>query len=234
MTPLFVAFLGPIKEEGRSCLPRRWFNGLGYNNAATFKPSRGAHYMGLSQSAGLWTFPLEHRLNGGDGRGGPGRAYRGEKGDHWGDKQVPSAPPVPPHLASRQLGASPCTKGKFSVSGWLKMLTLEETIEGNINTVDHGTVHSSCPAPFPLTKFLFLSVLFSFWLHSSPTSLISQTLQFRPFFPYLAKGRMTRIKLVLARPKGFVLSGLWQVTVATMRWIINQQPILSGDLTYRH
>lgn len=140
-------------------------------------------------------------------------------------------PPVPPHLASRQLGASSCTKGKFSVSGWLKSLTLEETIERNINTVDHGTVHSASPAPFPLTKFLFLSVLFSFWLHSSPTSLISQTLQPRPFFPYLAKGRMTRIKLVLARPKGFVLSELWQVTVAVTTWNINHGRTHSGDLT---
>lgn len=140
-------------------------------------------------------------------------------------------PPVPPHLASRQLGASACTKGKFSVSGWLKTLTLEETIEGNINTVGHATVHSASPAPFPLTKFLFLSVLFSLWFHSSPTSLIFQTLQTRPFFPYLAKGRMTRIKLVLAQPRGFVLSELWQVTVAMMRWIINHQPILSGDVT---
>lgn len=138
---------------------------------------------------------------------------------------------MPPHLASRQLGASPCTKGKFSVSGLLKTLTLEETIEGNINTVDHAMVHSASPAPFPLTKFLFLSVLFSFWLHSSPTSLISKTLQPRPFFPYLAKGRMTRIKLVLAQPKVFVLSEQWQVTVATMRWIINHLPILSGDVT---
>lgn len=139
-------------------------------------------------------------------------------------------PPVPPHLASRQLGASPCTKGKFSVSGWLKMLTLEETIQRNINTVDHGMVHSVCPAPFSLTEFLFLSVPFSFWLHSIPTSLISQTLQSRPFFPYLAKGRMTRIKLVLARPKGFVLAELWQVTVTMVRWIINHQSILYGEL----
>lgn len=65
-------------------------------------------------------------------------------------------PPVPPHLASRQLGASACTKGKFSVSGWLKTFTLEETIEGNINTVDHAMAHSAFPAPFPLTEFLFL------------------------------------------------------------------------------
>lgn len=139
-------------------------------------------------------------------------------------------PPMPPHLASRQLGASPCTKGKFSVSGWLKTLTLEETIEGNINTVDHAMVHSDAPAPFPLTEFLFLSLLFSFWIHSGPTSLISKTLKFRPFFPYLAKGRMTRIKLVLAQPKGFVLSELWQVTVTMIRRIINHQPILSGDM----
>lgn len=40
---------------------------------------------------------------------------------------------------------------------------------------------------------------------------------------------MTRIKLVLAQPKVFVLSEQWQVTVATMRWIINHLPILSGD-----
>lgn len=138
---------------------------------------------------------------------------------------------MPPHLASRQLGASPCTKGKFSVSGLLKTLTLEETIEGNINTVDHAMVHSASPAPFLLTKFLFLSVPFSFWLHSSPTPLISKTLQPKPFFPYLAKGRMTRIKLVLAQPRGFVLSKLWQVTVTTLRWIINHVPIPSDDVT---
>lgn len=134
---------------------------------------------------------------------------------------------MPPHLASRQLGASPRTKGKFSVSGLLKTLTLEKTIEGNINTVDHAKAHSAFPAPFPLTKFLFLSVLFSFWFHSSPTSLISKTPQLWPFFPYLAKGRLTRIKLVLAQPKGFVLSELWQVTVAMTRLIINHLPIVS-------
>lgn len=78
MTPLFVAFLGLIKEEGRSCLPRRWFNGPWKNNGATFKPSRGAHYMGLSQSAGSLDIPTEAVLNGGNGRVGLGRAYRGE------------------------------------------------------------------------------------------------------------------------------------------------------------
>lgn len=101
-----------------------------------------------------WMFPLESWVNGGYGRGGPRRAYRGR----IETIEVTSRfhlPPVPPHLASRQLGASPCTKGKFSVSGWLKTLTLEETIEGNINTVDHAMVHSASPAPFPLTVFLF-------------------------------------------------------------------------------
>lgn len=42
---------------------------------------------------------------------------------------------------------------------------------------------------------------------------------------------MTRIKLVLAQPKSFVLSELWQVTVAMMKWIINHWTILSGDVT---
>lgn len=42
---------------------------------------------------------------------------------------------------------------------------------------------------------------------------------------------MTRIKLVLAQPKGFVLSELWQVTVAMTRRIINHLPIVSGDMT---
>lgn len=92
--------------------------------------------------------------------------------------------------------------------------------------------HSAFAVPFPFTKFLFLLVLFSFFLHSSPTSLISQALQFRPFFPYLAKGRMTRIKLVLARPIGFVLSTQWQVT--EMKWTINLLPNLAGDATVFH
>lgn len=38
MTPLFVGSSASIKEEGSSCLPRRWFNGPGRNNGATFKP----------------------------------------------------------------------------------------------------------------------------------------------------------------------------------------------------
>lgn len=42
---------------------------------------------------------------------------------------------------------------------------------------------------------------------------------------------MTRIKLVLAQPKGFVLSELWQVTVAMTRRIINHLPVVSGDMT---
>lgn len=69
---------------------------------------------------------------------------------------------MPPYLVFREAGASPATMGKFSVSGWLKMLTLEGAIEGNINTVDGGIglfIHSS---PFPLTEFLFLSGPFSF------------------------------------------------------------------------
>lgn len=44
---------------------------------------------------------------------------------------------------------------------------------------------------------------------------------------------MTRIKLVLAQPKGFVLSELWQVNVAMTRRIINHLPIVSGDMTQR-
>jgi len=57
-------------------------------------------------------------------------------------------PPVPPYLVFREAGASSATMGKFSVSGWLKMLTLEGAIEGNINTVDGVLVYSSIPAPF--------------------------------------------------------------------------------------
>lgn len=34
------------------------------------------------EAPGPWMFPLERRLNGGDGRGGLGRAYRGENRDH--------------------------------------------------------------------------------------------------------------------------------------------------------
>lgn len=45
---------------------------------------------------------------------------------------------------------------------------------------------------------------------------------------------MTRIKLVLAQPRGFVLSKLWQVTVTTLRWIINHVPIPSGDVMQAH
>lgn len=37
---------------------------------------------GSPKARGPWTFPLERWLNGGDGRGGPGRAYRGENRDH--------------------------------------------------------------------------------------------------------------------------------------------------------
>lgn len=37
---------------------------------------------GRPKAWGPRTFPLEPWVNGGDGRGGPGRAYRGEKGDH--------------------------------------------------------------------------------------------------------------------------------------------------------
>lgn len=129
-------------------------------------------------------------------------------------------PPVPPYLVFREAGASPATMGKFSVSGWLKMLTLEGAIEGNINTVDGGIglfIHSS---PFPLTEFLFLSAPFSF----SPfrALLSSQKLQTTLFFPYLAKGRTTRIKLVLPQPLVFVPYWLWQVSETVMKWTINQ------------
>lgn len=69
---------------------------------------------------------------------------------------------MPPYLVFREAGASPATMGKFSVSGWLKMLTLEGAIEGNINTVDGGIglfIHSS---PFPLTEFLSFQLLSPF------------------------------------------------------------------------
>ncbi len=129
-------------------------------------------------------------------------------------------PPVPPYLVFREAGASPATMGKFSVSGWLKMLTLEIAIEGNINTVDGGIglfIHSS---PFPLTEFLFLSAPFSFCPFRELLS--SQKLQTTLFFPYLAKGRMTRIKLVLPQPIVFVPYWLWQVSETMMKLTINQ------------
>lgn len=131
---------------------------------------------------------------------------------------------MPPYLVFREAGASPATMGKFSVSGWLKILTLEEAIEGNINTVDGGIrlfIHSS---PFPLTEFLFLSAPFS----CSPFRqlLSSQKLQTTLFFPYLAKGRMTRIKLVLPQPIVFVPYWLWQVSET--KWTINQNKNQEG------
>lgn len=82
-------------------------------------------------------------------------------------------------------------------------------MKGNINTVDQGTMHSASAVPFPLTKFLFPSVLFSFFAPFKPhfSHLPSSSVQ--TIFPYLAKGRTTRIKLVLARPRSFVF---WVVT----------------------
>lgn len=139
---------------------------LGGTMAPHSSQPEGLIIWGLPKARGPGTFPLGPWVNGGDGRGGPGRASRGRKGTIEVTSRF-HLPPVPPHLASRQLGASPRTKGKFSVSGCLKMLTLELTIEGNINTVDHGMMHSASPAPFPLTEFLFLSAPFSFWLYST-------------------------------------------------------------------
>lgn len=76
--------------------------------------------------------------------------------------------------------------GKFSVSGRLKMLTLDGAIEGNINTVDGGIslfIHSN---PFPLTKFLFLSAPFSFCAIQD-ISLIHKTSDLA-IFPIPCKG----------------------------------------------
>lgn len=81
---------------------------------------------GRPETHDLWTFPLECRVNGLGGRGGPRRACGG--GERIETIEVTSRfhlPPVPPHLASLLLGASWCTKSKFSVSRWFKTLTLE-------------------------------------------------------------------------------------------------------------
>lgn len=90
-------------------------------------------------------------MNGDDGRVGPPGAQGAGVGVSKETIEVTSRfhlPSMPPHLASRSLGASSRTKGKFSVSGWLKTSTLEEeTIEGNINTVDNQMLHSASPAP---------------------------------------------------------------------------------------
>lgn len=109
-------------------------------------PPEGLIIWGRPKAQGPGTFPLGQGVNGGDGRGG---SPRGRKGAIEVTSRF-HLPPVPPHLASRQAGASQLTMGKFCVLGWLKMLTLEEAIEGNINTNDHGMEHSSTPNPFPL------------------------------------------------------------------------------------
>lgn len=120
--------------------------------------------------------------------------------------------------------------GKFSVSGWLKMLTLEGAIEGNINTVDEeGKVHSSRSGPFPLTEFLLLSAPFSPWPFSPLLSC--GKLQFMPFFPYLAKGADDKNEVSSATTLHFCpLIGLWQVSEAVMKCLINQNH-LPGHLT---
>ncbi|GAA6082813.1 uncharacterized [Tachysurus ichikawai] len=69
MAPLFVAFLVSIKEKGRSCLPRRWFNGPGQNNGATFNFTEGLIIWDCSQDLGPETFPLDP-LNGSEGTWG--------------------------------------------------------------------------------------------------------------------------------------------------------------------
>lgn len=136
-------------------------------------PPEGLIIWGSPKAQGPGTFPLGQGVNGGDGRGG---SPRGRKGAIEVTSRF-HLPPVPPHLASRQAGASQLTMGKFGVSGWLKMLTLEVAIEGNINTANHGIEHSFTPAPFPLTEFLFLSATFSFLLHSRS---FSHPQNFRP------------------------------------------------------
>ncbi|KAJ3599122.1 hypothetical protein NHX12_033085 [Muraenolepis orangiensis] len=106
---------------------------------------------GRSKARGPWTFPLKPPVNGDGGRGGPRRAPSEEKEGRKETIEVTSRfhlPPVPPHLASRQLGASPHTKGKFSVSGWLKALTLERTIEENINTAGPRNIQPLLPPSY--------------------------------------------------------------------------------------
>ena len=130
MTPLFVASSGLIKEEGRSCLPWRWFNGPRPNNGATFKTAIGAHYEGTIQREGSLDVPTEAPGEWRRWAGPREGTHRGVGGGRKDTIEVTSRfhlSPVPPHLASRQLGASVHTKGKFSVSGWLKALTLEKT-----------------------------------------------------------------------------------------------------------
>lgn len=71
------------------------------------------------KAQGPWTFPLEQRVNGGDGRAGPWRAHRGGKETIEVTSRF-HLPPVPPHLASRQLGASPPQRANLVCRGGLK------------------------------------------------------------------------------------------------------------------
>lgn len=120
-------------------------------------------------------------------------AARGHGGRLWGRKRPlrwwagSICPLLPPHLASRQPEASLSTMGKFSVSGWLKMLTLEGAIEGNINTVDGGgSVYSSIPTPFHwLSSFSFQ--LLSPFFAIQDISLIHKTSDLA-IFPIPCKG----------------------------------------------
>lgn len=61
---------------------------------------------GCPKARGPWMFPLGRWLNGGDGRGGPGKAIQGGRKETIEVTSRFHLPPVPPHLASRQLGAS--------------------------------------------------------------------------------------------------------------------------------
>ncbi|KAJ7993517.1 hypothetical protein DPEC_G00273230 [Dallia pectoralis] len=110
-----------------------------------------------SNARGPETFPLALVVNGRDGRGG---LSVGRKGSIEVTSRF-HLPPAPPYLASPQAGASPLTMGKFSVSGWLKMLTLEEAIEGNINTAEprEPSIHPLLPPPIDRVPFPFSSFL---------------------------------------------------------------------------
>lgn len=55
---------------------------LGRTMASHSNHPEGLIIWGRPNARGPWTFPLELWVNGGYGRGGPGRAYWEEKGDH--------------------------------------------------------------------------------------------------------------------------------------------------------
>lgn len=129
-----------------------------------------AHYMRLLPK--LWVQRHSHWTQWMAVKGHGGRLWGRKRPLRWWAGSI--CPPLPPHLASRQPEASFSTMAKFSVSGWLKMLTLEGAIEGNINTMDGGD-----PFIHPFQPFSHWLSSFSFQL-LSPFSPFSQPQNFRP------------------------------------------------------